>query len=137
MTVIESDPGQQVQERLKDEQVIWFTTVTPRGVPQPNPVWFCWDGTVIIIYSQPNSYRIRNIQHNNTVSLNLQGVDALGNEVVVIIGEASLNFNYTHVNPEYERKYVKYLPAMGMTIKKMVAKYSVEITIRPVRFRVD
>ncbi len=137
MIDITTDLSQQVQRRLREEEVIWFTTVTPGGIPQPNPVWFCWDGAVIIIYSQPGSYRIRTIQKNSMVSLNLQGVDVLGNDVVVIVGEASMKFNYTQVHPEYETKYAKYLPAMDVTIEQLVSKYCVEITIRPTKFRVN
>jgi PPOX class probable F420-dependent enzyme len=127
--------GKGVDQRLKDEDVIWLTTVTPGGVPQPNPVWFYWDGDSIIIYSKPGSFRIRNIQQDPRVTLNLQGVDALGNHVVVIHGEAQLNFHYQHPHPEYARKYTKYLPEMGTTFDQLVASYSVEITIRPTRLR--
>jgi PPOX class probable F420-dependent enzyme len=127
--------GRSVEQRLKDEEVIWLTTVTPHGVPQPNPVWFYWDGEVILVYSQPRSYRIRNLKQNPFVSLNLQGVDALGNDVVVVIGEASMKFGYQTVDPGYESKYDKYLPELNMTLDQMALEYSVEITIRPIRLR--
>jgi PPOX class probable F420-dependent enzyme len=127
--------GQLVQQRLKNAEVIWLTTVTPHGVAQPNPVWFYWDGSVIILYSQPGAYRIRNIQHNPTVTLNLDGADILGNNVVVIQGEASLNFNYPRAHAGYEKKYAKYLPELSLTFEQLVADYSVEIRIKPTRLR--
>lgn len=40
----DSEFGQRVRARLRDEQVIWFTTVGADGTPQPNPVWFIWQG---------------------------------------------------------------------------------------------
>jgi PPOX class probable F420-dependent enzyme len=127
--------GRTVASRLKNEAVIWLTTVTPKGVPQPNPVWFYWDGEKILIYSQPTSYRIRNMQHNPMVSLNLQGVDVLGEGVVVMVGEAKLVFGYQQMHPLYEAKYAKYLAEIAQTTENMVADYSVEITIRPSRLR--
>jgi PPOX class probable F420-dependent enzyme len=130
-----TDFGKQANRRLQDEEVIWLTTVTPAGVPQPNPIWFYWDGESVILYSQPNSFRIRNIQNNPNVTLNLQGADALGNNVVVIQGEAQLNHKYEKPHLEYERKYIKYLPEMNMTSEQLAAEFSVEITIKPTRLR--
>ena len=45
--------GQRVQRRLRDEQVIWLTTVGADGTPQPNPVWFLVDGTTVVVYNRP------------------------------------------------------------------------------------
>jgi PPOX class probable F420-dependent enzyme len=127
--------GKKVNHRLQDEEVIWLTTVTPAGVAQPNPVWFYWDGETIIVYSQPGSYRISNIKHNPKVTLNLQGVDTMGNNVVVIQGEAKLNYNYQKPHPGYEKKYTQYLPQMNLTHEQMTAEYSVEIIVKPTRLR--
>ena len=77
-------------QRLQEEPIIWFTTVSPRNVPTPNPVWFLWDGECIVVYSQPKSFRVRNIQKNPQVALTLQGVDGLGNHVCIINGEAEV-----------------------------------------------
>jgi len=121
-------------QRLKKEEVIWLTTVTKDGVAQPNPIWFYWDGEVITIYSQPGSYRIRNIQHNPRVTLNLEGADVLGNNVVVIQGEAQLN-SYQQPKAGYREKYFNYITQIGMTYDQLVTDYSVEITITPAKLR--
>jgi len=125
--------GKQVMQRLRMEEVIWLTTVTPKGAPQPNPVWFYWDEKSIIIYSQPGSFRIRNIEHNPRVSLNFQGVDVMGNDVVVLMGNARLRYGYSAPHPGFEEKYTKYLPQMSLTFEQLVANYSVEITVEPTR----
>lgn len=39
-----TDFGRRVRERLTEESVAWLTTVGRDGTPQPNPVWFLWDG---------------------------------------------------------------------------------------------
>jgi PPOX class probable F420-dependent enzyme len=129
-----SEFGKRADQRLKDEEVIWLTTVTKEGVAQPNPIWFYWDGEVVTVYSKPGSFRIRNIQYNPKVTLNLDGADALGNNVVVMQGEAQLN-HYTQPNIGYKEKYLKYVPQMGMVYEQLVAEYSVEITIKPTKLR--
>lgn len=126
---------QPVDQRLRDEEVIWFTTVTPDGVAPPNTIWFFWDGESIILYRQPGSYRIRNIQHNPKVTLNLERADVSGHHVEVIQGEAQLKPNYLKPHLGYEKKYSKFLLEMNWTIAQLVADYSVAITIRPSRLR--
>jgi len=32
--------GERVARRLREEPVIWFTSTSRDGTPQPNPVWF-------------------------------------------------------------------------------------------------
>ena len=135
MIDLTTDFGRRADQRLKDEDVIWLTTVTLDGVAQPNPIWFYWNGDAIILYSQPGSYRIRNIQHNRMVTLNLQGAGVLGTDVVVIIGEASLKFDYPQVHPGYETKYRIYLPEMSLTYQQLKEEYSVEITVHPTKLR--
>ena len=124
-----------VDQRLRQEEVIWLTTVAPDGTPHPNPVWFCWDGQEIIIYSQPSAYRIRNLTLNPKVSLNLQGASPSGEDVVVMYGEAKMDPHYQRPHLGYTRKYQKYLPEMNLTQEQLAATYSVEIRIKPTRVR--
>jgi len=124
-----------VDKCLKEEEVIWFTTVSPNGTPQPNPVWFFWDGAVITLYSKPDAYKIRNIRKNPKVSLSLQGADALGNNVVIVTGEATLNPVYDTILPGYIEKYKRYLPIMNVTVADLATAYSVEITVKPLKIR--
>lgn len=135
MIDLQSEVGAHIKKRLQEDEVIWFTTVNQKGVPISNPVWFYWDGEFIIVYSQPESYRVRNIAQNPNVSLHLQGVDPLGHNVVVLNGEAALLPYYRTMPSGYVQKYAKYLPEMGMTIDEMIAQYSVEIRVRPDRIR--
>ena len=36
--------GARAARHLREETVVWMTTVTPAGSPIPRPVWFIWDG---------------------------------------------------------------------------------------------
>ncbi len=41
--------GARVAQRLREEHLIWLTTVGADGTPQPNPVWFLWDGASVLV----------------------------------------------------------------------------------------
>ena len=41
------------EERLRGEEMIWITTVRGDGQPQTSAVWFHWDGTDFLLFSQP------------------------------------------------------------------------------------
>ena len=124
-----------VEKRLRDEVIIWFTTVTPRGAPVSNPVWFYWDGEDIIVYSQPESHRVHNLQNNPKVSLNLQGVDGLGSNVVIFQGEARLTPGNRTIPPAYWAKYHQFLQEMSE--EQMTAEYSVEIRVKLLKVRAE
>lgn len=125
----------QVEKRLREEAIIWFTTVTARGAPVTNPVWFYWDDEDIIVYSQPESHRVHNLKVNPKVSLNLQGVDGLGHNVLIIQGEARLKPGNDTVPAGYWGKYRKFMTTMNA--EQMIAEYSVEIRVRPLRVRTE
>src|SRR5712691_10160935 len=80
--------GARVERRLREDRVIWLTTVRPDGTPEPSPVWFLWDGETFLIYSQ-HTQKLRNIEDSPRVALNLDG-DGLGGNIVVIIGRAEI-----------------------------------------------
>ena len=62
--------GRRADERLTNSRIIWLTTVKPDGTAEPNPVWFYWDGSAILIRSKQNP-KIRNIAADPRVVLNL------------------------------------------------------------------
>jgi PPOX class probable F420-dependent enzyme len=125
----------EITKRLQEEDIIWFTTVNPKGIPTPNPVWFYWDGEYIIVYSQPESFRVRNIKNNPHVALTLQGVDGIGNNVVIINGEAELHPNNQTIPAAYWKKYTKLL--QHMTPEEMTASYNVEIRVKAAKIRAE
>ncbi len=86
-----SEFGRRAARRLREERLAWLTTVSPRGMPQPVPVWFLWDGDAsILLYSRPDKPKLRNIGRNPRVSLHLDG-NGQGGDVVVCLGEASVS----------------------------------------------
>ena len=80
---------EQIERHLVNDLVVWLTTVTPTGRPAPRPVWFTWDGTTVVVYSQPDGAKLKHIAANDHVSLNFNCTPD-GGDVVVLSGRAEV-----------------------------------------------
>ena len=128
--------GQRVERRLRDETIGWLPTVGADGTPQPSPIWFLWDGQTILIYSQPNTPKLRNIERNPRVALNLDG-DGRGGDIVVLAGEARVDREAPGAadHAEYLEKYRQAIKRIGMTPEQFAVSYSVPIRLTPAKLR--
>jgi len=108
--------GQRVERRLRDEPIIWLTTVRADGLPQPVPVWFLWDGTSALIYSQPNTPKLRNIARQPKVALNFDG-DGRGGNIIIFQAEAHVAPDAPPADavPAYLEQYAEGLKRIGLT----------------------
>ncbi len=135
--LIPSTPfGERATRRLRDDHVIWLTTVGADGTPQPNPVWFLWDGETFLVYSLPDAARIAHIERNPRVSLNLDG-NGQGGDIVVVTGEAHISPNDPPAdqNPAYVEKYKDFIARGFQTPANFASKYSLPIRITPNKLR--
>lgn len=128
--------GARVARRLEQEIVIWLTTVRADGMPQPSPVWFWWDGTTFLIYSQPHTPKLRNITDRPRVALNFNS-DKQGGDVIVFSGEALIDSDAPPADqvPPYLNKYRQGLKDIGMTPAQFAQEYSVAIRVTPTHLR--
>ena len=131
-----TQPGHaHVDERLRSDIMIWLNTVRPDGRPHSAAVWFLWDGSQFLIFSQPNTQKIRNLQHNPNAVLALDNTKN-GSDVIVIEGKAELlkqgDINTTL--PAYAEKYRSEFKDMGSTPESMAADYSQPIRVTPTKF---
>lgn len=128
--------GRRVARRLKQEQVIWFTTVGKDLTPQTRPVWFIWDGTSFLIFSQAGAFKVRHIKSHPKVAFNLNS-DEHGDDVAVITGTASFDPSVppAHQVPAYLRKYRKAIANLKMTPEEFSKEYSVPIRVVPSSLR--
>ena len=126
--------GARVARRLREEIMVWLTTVTPAGAPLPRPVGFLWDGgEVVSVYSQPSA-RARNIAANPRVTLNFDG-DGYGGDIVVLSGTAHVDADASgaDADPAWLDKYTAQIERIGMTPASYAARFSVPIRIRLMR----
>ena len=122
---------------IKNEYVIWLTTVDSDHTPQPRPVWFIWDNDAFLIFSQPKAHKVQHIKHNDSVSLHFNTDETGDKDVIVYIGKAVVNTNSppAHKVPAYLRKYRKGIKELGMTLEQFSNDYSVAIRIKPTSLR--
>ena len=59
MIDLATEKGARADERLRADEVAWLITVAADGTPVPTPVWFLWDGTSILVYSQRDKPKLR------------------------------------------------------------------------------
>ena len=106
--------GSRVARRLREELIIWLVMVGPDGIPEPSPVWFLWDDRSVLIFSQPQTPKVRNIRRNPAVALHFDG-DGRGGDIVVLTGRAEVVGDAPSVPavPEYVRKYVRAIEQIG------------------------
>ena len=128
--------GARVERRLREEWIGWLTTLDADRTPQPSPVWFLWDGAALLIYSRPDTPKLRNIERNPRVALHFDG-DGRGGDIVVLTGEARVAPDAPPADavPDYVAKYREAMTRIGMTPKSFAAAYSVAIRLTPTRLR--
>ena len=129
--------GRHVARRLRQERIVWLTTVASDDddSPLPRPVWFHWDGRTVLILSQKGKAKLRHISHNPRVSLNFNS-DADGGDVAVILGDAHILERHPRGRiTAYLKKYRGGIKDLDMTPEKFKSSYAVPIQVIPRRLR--
>jgi PPOX class probable F420-dependent enzyme len=128
--------GQNAEQRLRSDIIAWLTTVGSDGRPYTVPVWFLWDGSTLLIFSQPHKQKIRNLRKNGRVTLALDDTKQ-GEDVVIIEGTAELldDPDISATLPAYVEKYVAKMQNLGWTPETFAADFSLGIRVTPTKFR--
>lgn len=137
MTLDRTTPkGAHAAQRLENERIAWLTTVAGDRTPQTSPIWFLWDGDEALVYSL-ESARVRNIERNPRVSLNLDG-NGLGGDIVIIEGDARIDRDAPSAaeNRAYLAKYQPVMDDYGWTAEWFAEHYPVPIRVTPTRVRI-
>jgi PPOX class probable F420-dependent enzyme len=129
--------GGRAERRLREEQIIWMTTVRSDGQPQSVPVWFFWDGEEFLVYSQPGRQKLRNIERDPRVGLNLNS-NAQGGDVVRAEGTAEIVEDAPPATgvPEYVEKYRDAIARIGFDLDGFARAFSVALQVTPTRWQV-
>jgi PPOX class probable F420-dependent enzyme len=128
--------GKRIARQLDDERIVWLTTVAKSGTPAPTPVWFLWYDDQILISSEPDKAKLRNVAANSRVALNFNATHT-GGDVGVISGTATID-DAPITGDElaaYNNKYAGDIARLGMTNDQFHAAYSVLIRITPAKLR--
>jgi PPOX class probable F420-dependent enzyme len=132
-----TDFGKRTAKRIEREGILWLTTVSAKGVPPPNPVWFLWNDGEFLVFSEPDQAKLANIKRNGGVSLNLNST-VHGADVVVFTGSAELSDKATlsaDMISRYVAKYADGIASVGMTGESFFAQYSDGIRFIPAKVR--
>ena len=98
-------------------------------------MWFLWDDGSILVYSQPDTPKLRNIAANRRVALHLSD-DGRGDDVVILSGRAAESDDPpAHELPAYLGKYGELIERNGWTPESFAADYAVPVRIRPTGLR--
>lgn len=81
--------GRKALRKLRNESIVWLTTVGANGQPQPRPVWFHWNGKDVLIFTPPRTAKLRQIAHNPRTAIHFNA-DREGTDVVVLVGRARI-----------------------------------------------
>jgi PPOX class probable F420-dependent enzyme len=123
--------GARVARHLREELIVWLTTVTPSGAPLPRPVGFVWGGSEnVSVYSQPGA-RIRNIGRNPRVTLNFGG-DGEGGDIVILSGIAHVDESGPSAveDAAFAAKYATEFERFGMTAETYAERFRIPVRIR-------
>jgi PPOX class probable F420-dependent enzyme len=124
-----------IDQRLRDDTIIWLGSVRPDGRPHLVAVWFLWTGSDLLIFSKPNQQKTRNLGQNSAVVLALDdtnhGVDSITLEGVAhLVDDPTINCTL----PAYVAKYGADIKGIGYTPEAMASVYSQAIRIMPTKF---
>ncbi len=124
-----------VDAALREDPVVWLSSVQSDGRPHLVPVWFHWDGERIVAFSKPHAKKIDNLRDKPSVMLAV-GTPGPDFEVELIEAVAEVpNAPAATLMPEaFGAKYRDLLRRAGLSVQRFAEVYSQPIVLRPTRF---
>jgi PPOX class probable F420-dependent enzyme len=129
--------GERVRRRLREEQVIWITTVGKDGTPQPNPVGFLFqDDNSILIYNMVNANRLSHVIDRPQVALHFDS-DGACSDIVIFTGTACRadDMPAPHENQAFLAKYGASLRRVSDSPEEFGKRFPVPLRIDITRTR--
>lgn len=120
---------QEVSDRLSSDKYGWLTTVAKSGQPVPRLVWFYFDGTDVLVYSESNAAKVRHIKAHSRVSLNLDS-DGNGSGIIIVGGDATVDEEGADPlrDEQYRAKYGEYAASLGFS-EEFLSAYDTRLKI--------
>jgi PPOX class probable F420-dependent enzyme len=124
-----------VESALRDDPVVWLSSVQSDGRPHLVPVWFHWDGMQIVAFSKPHARKVDNLRGQPSVML---AVGTPGPDFDVELIEATAELPAApaaDLMPDgFGAKYRDLLHRAGLSVQRFAEVYSQAIVLRPTRF---
>lgn len=123
--------GKRVRRRLREERVVWMTTESADGTPQPNLVWFLWqEPDHVLVFSLVGAARLAHVAARPRVALHFNS-DA-SRDIVILAGSARLAPDTAppHEHTAYLAKYEPDMIRVCQTLEGFTERYGVAIKIR-------
>jgi PPOX class probable F420-dependent enzyme len=129
--------GRKVKRHLRQQYVVWLTTLGSDLSPQPRPVWFIWDGASFLIFSQPHAHKVRHVTAQPRVALHFNTDETGDKDVIIFVGTAAIDPTVppAHQVRAYMRKYRAGIKQLGMTPQQFSMEYSIAIRVTPTTLR--
>lgn len=129
--------GRKAKRHLRQQYVVWLTTVGSDQTPQPRPVWFIWDGAAFLIFSQPHAHKVQHITTQPRVALHFNTDETGDKDVIIFTGDAVIDLTVppAHKVRAYLRKYRTCIAALGLTPAEFSQEYSTAIRVTPTSLR--
>jgi PPOX class probable F420-dependent enzyme len=129
--------GRKAKRHLKQQSIVWLTTVGTDLSPQPRPVWFIWDGASFLIFSQPHAHKVQHIEAHPRVALHFNTDETGDQDVIIFVGTAAIDTTVppAHKVRAYVRKYRAGMQSLSMTPEQFSAEYTVAIRVTPTSLR--
>ena len=124
-----------VDAALREDAVVWLSSVQRDGRPHLVPVWFHWDGDRIVAFSKPNARKVDNLRDDPRVMLAV-GTPGIDFDVELIEATAELPTAPASevIGEGFGAKYRELLRRAGLSVQRFAEVYSQPIVIRPTRF---
>lgn len=133
--MVQLDPSNdfhaRVAKRLTSESTAWLVTTGSDGTPQPNPIWFLWDGADTVVIYSLEAAKTRHIEARPRVAFTLN-TDEHGDNVVIFTGSAVIDRAQPKAsdNPAYITKYGTSMEGLGLTPESFSAEYRMPIVVK-------
>jgi len=121
-----------VDRFLREEPVVWLSTVRPDGAPHLVPTWFAYDGDTIEIRSKPGAQKVRNLRGNERAMLAIGDAEA-DFDVSLLEAIASIDADAAPLSAAFVAKYTERIAGLGLTPAQFAATYALTIRLRPTR----
>ena len=125
----------EAEAALREDPVVWLSSIQADGRPHLVPVWFHWDGEQIVAFSKPRARKVGNLRDEPRVMLAV-GTPGPDFEVELIEATAELpDAPASDLMPAgFGAKYRELLRRANLTVQRFAEVYSQPIVLRPTRF---